>query len=224
MQGWRQLKAGVSLGMVKGTHTGFGSRATLLPWLSNGQFDYYGMFARPQTSYYFKLKLDLDAKRMTAWVSGRGDDDWCLLAEDIPLQNPIDAVDSVRVEQTDGAPDAELVIRSAPWPEGEQVRPCPASEKSRQVVDGAGFKFQSMRSLWNQTGRHVVIARTNPKTVAEEFASGSVPPTLCRPSPAFWCAVLPPGGRTAAAGRSWSVEAKIVGRPGRRRSPSIRRV
>ncbi len=152
-----------SFGMVKDTHTGLGNRATVLPWLSDGQIDYYGMFARPQTPYDFKLKLDLHARRMSVWVSGRGDDGWFPLAENVPLQNPVDAIDAVRVEESAGAPDLEITARSTPWPEGERVRPLLQSQKSDRHVDQAGFQFQSMRSLWMQPGRHVTIARNNPQ-------------------------------------------------------------
>ena len=209
----------VSFGMVKDTHAGLGKRAMLLPWLLDGQFDRYGMFARPHTPYDFRLKIDLENNRLTAWVSGRGDDDWFLLAEDAPLQNPVDAIDSVRAEQNIGAPNVELTIRSAPWSEAEQVQSHPQSKGNRQVVDGADFKFQSMRSLWAQSERHVTIARNNPKTAPKETAWLGFPDVVQADPNTLVCSFTAGGAhggrgpilvsRSADLGKTWSTPVAI---------------
>jgi|GEM_PF-249144 len=165
----------VSFGVVKDTHSGLGKRALLLPWLSDGKLDYFGMFARPQTPYDFKVKLDLAALRMTVWVSGRGDDDWFLLAENVPLEHPLE---SIRFEQNAGAPGVSVAVQSAPWPEAEQVRPHPQPKERIHVMEDGGFTYQSMRSTWRQPGKQVTIARNNPKNTPTSTAWLGFPDVL----------------------------------------------
>lgn len=43
--------------------------AMLTPWVWDGHIDYYGPYARPNTPYDFKFKLDLSKGRMTACAS-----------------------------------------------------------------------------------------------------------------------------------------------------------
>jgi hypothetical protein len=62
-----------------------GEQSQLVPWASDGRLDYYGGYARPDTPYDFKLKLDLRAGHVDVSSSGRGDDDWFLLVEEAPL-------------------------------------------------------------------------------------------------------------------------------------------
>ena len=64
-------------------------RAHVTAWVSDGHIDYFAPYARPNTPYDFKLRLDLNAKRMSAWVSGRGDDDWFLVAEQVALHGEV---------------------------------------------------------------------------------------------------------------------------------------
>ncbi len=133
-------------------------------WLFDGKLNYYGMYARPNTPYDFKLQLDLDMGRMTAWVCGRGDDDWFLFAEDAPLINPVTAIDAVRVEQYPQSADITgLEVRPEPNPAAQRVRPHPKAKAHRAVAPGKGFKFQSMRSFWRKPGRHVTIIRNPPR-------------------------------------------------------------
>lgn len=160
----------VRLGMASDHHTGMGEFVHLLPWLHDGRFDYYGMFVRPRTPYRLKLRLDLPRGLMTAWVSGAGDDDWFLLAEEVPLIEPAAAVDEVRVQQHQGATGVTLALRNQSWAEGEQIQPHPLAKADRVVEDGRGIRFQTMRSLWYQPGRHVTIARNNPETAPEDRA------------------------------------------------------
>jgi len=132
----------------------------LTPWISDGTLDYFGPYARPDTPHDFKLKMDIEKKRMTLWTSGRGDDDWFLLAEDVPLMNSVAVINHMRVEQCPGAQGIhDLMIRSEAWEEGEQVRPHPLAKKERVVGPGKGFKFQAMRSTWMLPGRHVAVSR-----------------------------------------------------------------
>ena len=79
-------------------------------WISDGRIDYFAPFARPNTPFDFKLRVDLKSKRLSAWVSGRGDDDWFLVAEDVPLHTDLDVIDAVQVEMS---PDAPVTRRFA---------------------------------------------------------------------------------------------------------------
>ena len=137
------------------------SRGRLTAWTHDGQFDQFGPYARPDTRHDFKLALDLGKRRMTVWVSGRGDDDWYLLADDLPMPEAVPAINHVRVEQHLGAQGIEdLVVQSEPLPEREAVRSHPLAKHERVVAPGRGFSFQSMRSVWRQPGQHVTIARS----------------------------------------------------------------
>jgi hypothetical protein len=110
--------------------------AMAVPWVADGRLDYYGPYARPHTPYDFKLVLDLERQRLTAWVSGRGDDDWFLLAEAAPLvpAGGVARVDRVRIERYARGPDLELTLSPAPHAPAEEVRPHPRAKPNR-VVD-----------------------------------------------------------------------------------------
>lgn len=137
-----------------------GEQSQLVPWASDGRLDYFGGYARPQTPYDFKLKLDLRAGQVNVSSSGRGDDDWFLLVENAPLISPVSEINEARVEQFPQAADIEsLLIRGEPWATGESVRPHPQAKKNRVVKPDSGFRLQSMRSLWRRPGRHVTISR-----------------------------------------------------------------
>jgi hypothetical protein len=98
-------------------------RAFITPWANAGGLDYYSLYARPNTPYDFKLKLDLDNKRMSAWVSGRGDDDWFFLAEDVALTTEAGQVNTVQAEMYPGAPVIDnLMVRDRPWAPAERVQ------------------------------------------------------------------------------------------------------
>ncbi len=132
----------------------------LAPYLYDGRLNYYGGYCRPNTLYDFKLKLDLLNNLMTVWYSGRGDDDWFLFAEEVPLWNWVKKIDMIITEQQGGAGGiSDVHVKSEPFPEGEKIKPHPLAKKNRIVKLDAGFKFQSMRSLWRRPGRHVTIAR-----------------------------------------------------------------
>ena len=134
--------------------------AHVTPWLGDGELDYFGMYARPETPCDFKMTLDLGSGRSSVWVSGRGDDDWFLLAENVPLINPVGTINHVQVLQYPGAPAiGGVAVLQEPWPGGEKVRPHPLAKKDRTVGAGKGFKFQAMRSTWGKPGKHVRVAR-----------------------------------------------------------------
>ena len=135
--------------------------ALLTAWLSDGTLDYFGACARPETPYDFRLHVDLTQKRVTAWVSGREDDEWLLLAEDAPLISPVSAINHLRVEQCPGAAGIEdLTVRSEAWDPDERPRPHPLAKKDRAVQPDKGFVFRSpMRSTWRLSGRHVAVSR-----------------------------------------------------------------
>lgn len=135
-------------------------KAHVTPWVSDGTIDYFGPYARPNTPYDFKIHLDLPRRRMTAWVSGRGDDEWFLLAENVPLRAAASALDHLQMKMFPGGPAVEgLKIGSRPWRKGEKIRPHPWAKKDRVVRPGRGFRFQPMRSTWLQPGKHVTIFR-----------------------------------------------------------------
>jgi hypothetical protein len=136
------------------------NRAHVCAWVCNGTIDYFGPFVRPNTPYDFKLLLDMKQLRMTAWVSGRGDDDWFLLAENSALPAGISRIDRVRTSTYPDAPQIEkLLVRSSPWAEGETLQPHPLAKLEHVVSKGKGFTFQSMRSTWLKPGKHVTIFR-----------------------------------------------------------------
>ncbi|MBI3920558.1 MAG: exo-alpha-sialidase [Armatimonadetes bacterium] len=135
----------------------------ITPWVTDGRLDYYGCYARPNTPCDFKLTVDLRKQLATVWCTGRGDDDWFLLAEAIPLMAEVETINEVHVEQYPGAPGIhDFVVQSKPWRPGEKPRPHPLAKKERAVKPGAGFRFQSMRSVWRKPGRHVSIGRKPP--------------------------------------------------------------
>ncbi len=140
---------------VEGRH-----RAHVCAWVSDGTIDSFGPFVRPDTPYDFKLHIDLDRRRLTAWVVGRGDDDWFPLAEDVALPDGVSRVDRVR---TSVFPDGPAVdgpkLLPAPWSEGEALRPHPQAKTDRVVDPDNGFRCQSMRSTWRQPGKHVTVFR-----------------------------------------------------------------
>ena len=137
--------------------------AYISSWINAGGLDYYSLYCRADTPYDYKIKLDLKSKRMTVWVSGRGDDGWYLIAEDAPVKSEVGQINHVLVEQYPGAAGIrDLMVRAAPHPAAEEVRPHPLAKKDRVVAPGRGFKLQSMRSVWGKAGRHVTIRR-NPK-------------------------------------------------------------
>jgi len=166
-----------------GNDSGSPEKAHVTPWVSDGRIDYFGPYARPNTPCDTKLKLDLPRQRMTAWVRCRGDDDWFLLAEDVPLTSPagpvtevqaaypgagtpltfavsLPPITHVQVEQYPGGPAIKgLTVRSEPWAPGERVRPRPLAKQDRVVARGKGFKFQAVRSTWRRPGKHVTIFR-----------------------------------------------------------------
>jgi len=135
-------------------------KAQVTPWVSDGHIDYFGPYARPNTPYDFKIRLDLARKRMTAWVSGRGDDDWFLLAEEVSLRTEAAAIDCLKVEMYPHGPPIEgLRVETQPWEDGEAIRPHPLAKKDRRVGLGRGFHFQSLCSTWLQPGKHVTLFR-----------------------------------------------------------------
>jgi len=138
-------------------------QSDLAPWVFDGELDYYGMFARPNTPCDIKLKLDLTQNKMTVWVSGRGDDEWFMLVEDAPLMNPVKVINAVHVEQHPGAQGIhDVVIQSEQWVDGEVIRSHPLAKKNRVVQENKGFRFQSMRSVWRKPNRHITVARKPP--------------------------------------------------------------
>ena len=171
-QGWQHITLGqetagkfipvAQFGMRAAGRTPEG-KSDLASWLFDGRLDYHGAHARPLTPYDFKLKIDLKQNQMTAWVSGRGDDNWFMLVEDVQLMNTVTAINSIRVEQYPGAEGIhDVVIQSQQWSEGEVIRPHPLAKKNRVVQKDEGFKFQSMRSVWRKPNRHVTVARKPP--------------------------------------------------------------
>ena len=135
-------------------------KARITPWATNEAIHYFGMHARPDTSYDFKIKLDLNKDEMTIFVSGRGDDKWFLMAEDVPLINNVEFINKLEVKQYPNSPAIEnLRVLSKPWRAGEKVHPHRLAKKDRVVARNKGFKFQSMRSVWSEPGRHVTVAR-----------------------------------------------------------------
>ncbi len=150
----------VTFGMVDDDRTSAQNKARYVPGLSNGKIDFFGMYARPGTGYNFKIHIDLDRQCLTAWVAGEGDEEWFVLAAEVELTFPVNAIGGFRVDQFPDAPGIEnLVIQSAPWPQGEAVRPHPKAKGDRAVAPEKGFKVQPMRSLWRQAERHVTVTR-----------------------------------------------------------------
>jgi len=67
--------------------------ASVRGWVSDGKVDHFGPFLRPSTPYDFKLRVDFKNQRLSAWVGGRGDDDWFLLVEDVVLHSDVRKID-----------------------------------------------------------------------------------------------------------------------------------
>ena len=135
-------------------------KANYVPALFNRDIEYFGMYMRPGTTYDFRIRADLGRQRLTAWVSGRGDDQWFPLAVDAELVNPVRAINAVRADQfADATGIDNVVISGKAWDEGESVRANQQAKVDRVVADGDGFMRQSMRSLWRQADRHVTVAR-----------------------------------------------------------------
>ena len=110
-------------------------RAHVNCWLSDGRINYFAPFARPNTPYDFKLRVDLKSKRLSAWVSGRGDDDWFLVAEDVVLDSDAPKIEWAQVEMSpDGPPIEGLQVRTEPDPGLESVRPHPLAKRDRMVT------------------------------------------------------------------------------------------
>jgi len=104
--------------------------------------------------------VDLKSKRLSAWVSARGDDEWFLVAEDVTLHTDVAAIDTAQVELSPDAPVIEgLQVRGRPDPELEEVRPHPLAKRDRVVDIERGFRFQSLRSTWRKSGKHVTVFR-----------------------------------------------------------------
>jgi len=206
-----RVRPAVSFGIAQDTHSGMGDRAFLLPWVADGAFDSYGMYARPKTPYDFRIRLDLRKGLMTAWVCGHGDDGWFLLAEGAPLQNPVSAISLARVDQNEGAPGVQLVVRAAPDPDRDAVCPHPLAGRpgAPKLVDGA--RTQNMRSLWQEPGRHVIIARNNPRLTPKESAWVGFPDVVHTGGRRLVC-VFAAGGAHGAGGPMLITRSNDVGK------------
>jgi len=135
-------------------------KAHVTPWINNGRFDRFSNYARPNTPYDFKLTLDLEKKQLTAWVSGRGDDDWFLIAENVRLINKVKSINHAQVLQFPDSPAIHNVrISATSITRAEAVQPHPLAKKERTVLPDRGFRFQPMRSTWRKPGKHVTIFR-----------------------------------------------------------------
>jgi hypothetical protein len=196
-------------GMVDDDRASAQGQANYVPGAFDGRLEYYGMYARPRTTYDFKIKVDLANSRATVWVSGRGDDDWFPLAANAPLMNKITAVDSFRVDQLPKATGVEnLVIQSRPWREGERVRPYPLAKKNRVVGLKKGFRFQSQRSLWYDASRHVTVAR-RPNDDSQWWLGF---PDLAQVGPTALVCSYVDGQAHGGGGRWWVARSEDLGR------------
>ncbi len=135
--------------------------AQMCPWAYDGSINYFGPYMRPDTPYDFKIKLDMNNNKMTVWVSGRGDDDWFLMAEDKPLINAVTSINHAEITEDYAASIIDsMMVRSSQWALGEQIRPHPLAKVDRVVAQGAGgFEFRQMKSTWLKEGKHVTIFR-----------------------------------------------------------------
>jgi len=134
--------------------------AHITPWVNNGKIDYFGSYARPNTPHDFKITLDLTNQRLTAWGCGRGDDDWFLIAENVPLAGKVNAINHVQVLQYPSAPAIrDIRVTSQPLSAAERLQPHPLAKRDRTVGPGKGFRFQAMRSTWRKPGKQVTIFR-----------------------------------------------------------------
>jgi len=144
----------VTFGIVDDDRASARGQANYVPGLFNGEIEYFGMYARPGSAYDFKIHIDLDRQRLTAWVAGAGDDEWFPLAVDAALAYPVRAIGSARIDQLDQATGIErLVVQGEPWPDGEALE----DTSNEPACD---LRYQPMRSLWRRADRHVTVART----------------------------------------------------------------
>ncbi|MFC1675772.1 sialidase family protein [Planctomycetota bacterium] len=172
--------------------------AKMTGWASDGSINYFGPFMRPDTPYDFKIKLDMNAGKMTIWVSGRGDDDWFMLAENKPLINPVTSINHVEITEDYPASVIDSVmVRGSQWAQGEQVRPHPLAKADKVVLPGAGFEFRSMRSTWRKPGKHVTIFRE------EGFHAGF--PDVAQAGPNHLVCVWRNSSHTGGTARSSSI-------------------
>ncbi len=200
--------------------------AFLTPFAIGGELDYFGPFARPNTLYDFKIRMDMDKGRMTIWTNGRGDDDWFMLVENAPLMNAGKTINHVRVEQAPGAKGiSDVMIRSKASDAEEQVRTHPLAKKDRVVGPGKGFKFQSMRSIWGLPGRHVAVSRKGNFHHAFPDIAQSGPKSLI----AVWSNRSHSGGTGGLSvalsddlGKTWCEGALV--HPGKANCPRIQRL
>jgi hypothetical protein len=124
----------IRFGMVDDDRSCAQDKASYVPGMFDGTIEYYGMYARPGSTYDFKMKLDLEKRRAQVWVAGRGDDEWFPLANNATLMNPVTAINAVQVEQLPKAPGVEnLVVQTEPWSEGEALRPNPLAKANRLI-------------------------------------------------------------------------------------------
>jgi len=134
--------------------------ASVCAWVSDGKVDYFAPFLRVNTPHDFKLRVDLKNQRLSAWVNGRGDADWFLLAEDVALHSDVRKIDWAQVEMSPDAPPIEgLQVRTEPHSGWEAVRPHPLAKRERVVDMDRGFRFQAPRSTWRKPGKHVTVFR-----------------------------------------------------------------
>lgn len=152
------LKPLVRFGL--GDDKGLAGFSYLAPWIAAADGDQFDSYARPQTPCNFKLSIDLKSRRISAWTASRGDSAFFLLAENALLPEAITSVNHLSIEQHPGATRIEhLIVDSRPWAPGESVRPHPFAKPNRTVDADGGFWLQSMRSLWRNPGRYVVVSR-----------------------------------------------------------------
>ncbi len=130
----------------------------LVSWVGAGGVDYFGGYARPGAPCDIKLRLDLQRRRVTAWSSGCGDDEWLVLVEDLPVG--VEPVNGMRIEQAPGSRGIiGLIVAASPLPEAEAIRPHPLAKGNPVVGEASGHRLQSMRSLWRSPKRHVTVSR-----------------------------------------------------------------
>jgi hypothetical protein len=204
----------IRFGMVDDDRASGKGMASYVPGVYDGAIEYYGMYARPETTYDFRLNLDLSKGRATVWVAGRGDDAWFPVANNVPLMNSITAVNAVRVDQLAKAPGIEnLVIQSQLWAAGEQVRPHPLAKKDRIVGPEKGFRFQPMKSLWRDARRHVTVARTpNTQTPNKKMGWWLGLPDITQTGPATLVAIYVDGAQHAGGGQLWAKHSSDLGK------------
>lgn len=196
-------------GMINDTHSPFDEYTNLLPWAQDGKFNYYSAYARPKTPYDFKVHLNLKQEKMTVWCSGRGDEDWFMLAENVPLINKTDHINAIQVKQSIGGTGVEdLVVESEILQDREMVRSHPLAKKKRVVDSAKGFHFQQMRSAWRRPGRHVTVTRRNPQDSLPWIGF----PDVVESKPGSLVATFSDGDTHGAGGRLLVVHSNDTGR------------